>query len=189
MTWDDIDLRTLDLEDQSVYQDIYGKGDTFGVFQMETYTPQKMYQDMKPDITIQDVFAVNAMNRPAILSVGMDKVYLHGKKNPDKVTFIHSDLEPIFKATNGIMLYQEQCLKVFGLAGFDESKQDIARRAVGKKKVDVMKSLFEEFSQGLYKRNWTKEQIEEIWKLVLAQSGYSFNKSHKSLCRHTAMCG
>jgi DNA polymerase-3 subunit alpha len=178
LTWDDIDLKHLNLEDKDVYMDIYGKGNTLGVFQMEAYVPQKMYEEMYPDITIEDVFAVNAMNRPAILSVGMDRVYMKGKKDPSSITYIHPDTEPIFRNTNGIMLYQEQALKVFALAGFDESEQDTARRAIGKKKADVMAQLYDKFQGGLRKRGWTDEQIEEMWKLVEAQSGYSFNRSH-----------
>lgn len=179
LDWDDISLSKINLDDRNVFAEIYAKGNTLGVFQMEAYVAQEMFKKMNAD-TIEDVFAVNAMNRPAILSVGMDKVYIHNKKNPQDAKYIHEDLRNIFEPTNGIMLYQEQALKVFALAGFDESEQDNARRAIGKKIKEVMLSLYDKFENGLLKRNWSKEQIKELWDLVEAQSTYSFNSGHST---------
>jgi DNA polymerase-3 subunit alpha len=179
LTWDDIDLQKLDLDDQRVFKEIYETGNTLGIFQMEKYVVQEMYKNMKPD-TINDVFAVNAMNRPAILSVGMDKVYIHNKNNPEDLTYIHKDLKPIVDETHGIMLYQEQALKIFKLAGFPDDETDNARRAIGKKKADVMAKLYGDFASGLEARRWIKEQIDEIWNLIEAQSSYSFNKGHST---------
>lgn len=179
LSWDDIDLNTLNLDDQSVFEEIYQKGNTLGVFQMEAYVAQEMFKDMKAD-NINDIFAVNAMNRPAVLAVGMDKEYIQNKLDREKITYLHKDLEQIMKDTYGVMLYQEQALKVFGLAGFKEDEQDTARRAIGKKKEDVMKSLFQKFSEGLSSRKWNKEQIDEMWKLIEAQAGYSFNLGHST---------
>lgn len=176
---DDISLSKLDLNDKKVFEEIYAKGNTLGVFQMEAYVAQEMFKKMNAD-TIEDVFAVNAMNRPAILSVGMDKVYIHNKLHPEDAKYIHEDLRSIFEPTNGIMLYQEQALKVFGLSGFDETEQDNARRAIGKKIKEVMISLFEKFEKGLSRRGWSKKQIQELWDLVEAQSTYSFNKGHST---------
>lgn len=179
LTWEDIDLRNLDLNDQRVFKEIYEAGNTLGIFQMEKYIVQDMYRQMKPD-NVNDVFAVNAMNRPAILSVGMDKVYIQNKNNPEGTTYIHPDLKPIVDPTHGIMLYQEQALKVFQLAGFPEDERDNARRAIGKKKADVMAKLFEKFHKGLSDRGWTNGQIDEIWKLIEAQASYSFNAGHST---------
>ncbi|WP_186445723.1 DNA polymerase III subunit alpha [Paenibacillus cremeus] len=179
LTWNDIDLSELDLEDGAVFKEIYAQGNTHGVFQMEAYVAQEMFKKMKAD-SVYDVFAVNAMNRPAILSVGMDKVYISNKNNPENITYIHDDLRSIFNSTNGIMLYQEQALKVFELAGFPEDERDKARRAIGKKEAVTMKKLFDKFEEGLLARNWTREQIKSIWDLVEAQSTYSFNAGHST---------
>lgn len=178
-TWDDIDLQKLNLEDQRVFKEIYEAGHTLGVFQMEKFIVQEMYREMKPD-HINDIFAVNAMNRPAILSVGMDKVYIHNKNYPEDKTYIHPDVKPIFDETHGIMLYQEQTLKVFELAGYPEDTRDNARRAIGKKKKEVMDKEYTTFYKGMELRKWIKEQIDEIWELVKAQAEYSFNKGHST---------
>ncbi|MFC8686003.1 DNA polymerase III subunit alpha [Brevibacillus porteri] len=179
LTWDDIDLGKLNLDDVAVYQEIYQKGNTLGVFQMEAYVAQEMFKGMRAD-SIYDIFAVNAMNRPAVLSVGMDKDYIRNKLNQELVEYIHDDLKPIMQGTYGVMLYQEQALKVFGLAGFAEDEQDNARRAIGKKKADVMAKQFDKFKSGLELRNWLQDQIEEMWKLISAQAEYSFNLGHST---------
>lgn len=179
LTWDDIDLGKLNLDDENVYREIYQKGNTLGVFQMEAYVAQEMFKGMKAD-TIYDIFAVNAMNRPAVLSVGMDKDYIRNKLNQELVEYIHDDLKPIMRGTYGVMLYQEQALKVFGLAGFAEDEQDNARRAIGKKKADVMAKQFDKFKSGLELRNWLQVQIDEMWKLIAAQAEYSFNLGHST---------
>jgi len=179
LTWDDINLSRLNLEDENVYTEIYQKGNTLGVFQMEAYVAQEMFKNMKAD-TIYDIFAVNAMNRPAVLSVGMDKDYIRNKLNQELIEYIHEDLKPIMQGTYGVMLYQEQALKVFGLAGFAEDEQDNARRAIGKKKADVMAEQFGKFKSGLEIRNWLQSQIEEMWKLIAAQAEYSFNLGHST---------
>jgi DNA polymerase-3 subunit alpha len=179
LTWDDIDLNKLDLNDRKVFEEIYQKGNTLGIFQMEAYIAQEMFKEMKAD-NVNDVFAVNAMNRPAVLAVGMDKEYIRNKTDPSNIKYLNEDLRPIMQDTQGVMLYQEQALKVFALAGFPEDEQDTARRAIGKKKEDVMKSLFEKFSSGLKLKSWLEEQITEMWKLIEAQAGYSFNLGHST---------
>lgn len=177
LTWKDIDLATLDLNDQNVFQEIYAKGNTLGIFQMESYVAQNLFKDIKPD-NIEDVFAVNAMNRPAILSVGMHNEYIKNKHNPHEIQYLHEDLKLIFERTYGVMLYQEQALEVFGVAGFPEDQRDTARRAIGKKKEEVMKALLNDFTNGLKKRGWSKKQIEAMWHLIYSQSSYSFNLGH-----------
>lgn len=179
LTWDNINLNTLNLNDQNVFKEIYQKGNTLGIFQMEAYVAQDMFKGMQAD-NINDVFAVNAMNRPAVLAVGMDKEYIRNKINKNKINYLHPDLEQVLNTSHGVMLYQEQALKVFAIAGFAEDEQDTARRAIGKKKEKVMKSLFEQFSNGLNGRGWNEEQITEMWRLIEAQAGYSFNLGHST---------
>lgn len=179
LSWKDIDLNTLDLDDQNVFKEIYQKGNTLGVFQMEAYVAQDMFKGMKAD-NINDVFAVNAMNRPAVLAVGKDKEYIRNKISMNKIEYLHKDLEPVMETSHGVMLYQEQALKVFGIAGFAEDEQDDARRAIGKKKEKLMKSFFSKFSNGLTERGWSEEQITEMWRLIEAQAGYSFNLGHST---------
>lgn len=91
---------------------------------------------------------------------------------------IHEDLRPIFKTTNLILLYQEQVLQIFRYAGFPEDEVDNARRAIGKKKLDVMAKLETEFREKLSAKGWTTEQLDQLWELILKQTGYSFNRGH-----------
>lgn len=104
--------------------------------------------------------------------------YCSNKLSPENAKLIHEDLRPIFKTTNLILLYQEQVLQIFRYAGFPENEVDNARRAIGKKKLDVMAKLETEFREKLSEKGWTTEQLDELWALILKQTGYSFNRGH-----------
>ena len=104
--------------------------------------------------------------------------YCSNKLQPENAKLIHEDLRPIFKTTNLILLYQEQVLQIFRYAGFPEDEVDNARRAIGKKKLDVMAKLETEFREKLSAKGWTTEQLDELWALILKQTGYSFNRGH-----------
>lgn len=104
--------------------------------------------------------------------------YCSNKLNPENAVLIHEDLRPIFKTTNLILLYQEQVLQIFRYAGFPEDEVDNARRAIGKKKLDVMAKLENEFREKLSAKGWTIEQLDQLWELILKQTGYSFNRGH-----------
>ena len=104
--------------------------------------------------------------------------YCANKLNPENAQLIHPDLREIFKTTNLILLYQEQALQLFRYAGFPETEVDNARRAIGKKKIDVMEKLEVQFKQNLSQKGWTQEQQNAIWDLILLQTGYSFNRGH-----------
>lgn len=104
--------------------------------------------------------------------------YCNNKLNSDNAHLIHEDLRPIFKPTNLILLYQEQVLQIFRYAGFPEEEVDNARRAIGKKKLDVMEKLEADFREKLSAKGWTTEQLDQLWELVLKQTGYSFNRGH-----------
>lgn len=104
--------------------------------------------------------------------------YCANKLDATKAHLIHEDLRPIFKTTNLILLYQEQVLQIFRYAGFPEDEVDNARRAIGKKKLDVMAKLETEFREKLSAKGWEKEQLDQLWDLILKQTGYSFNRGH-----------
>ena len=104
--------------------------------------------------------------------------YCANKLNPENAHLIHEDLRPIFKTTNLILLYQEQVLQIFRYAGFPETEVDNARRAIGKKKLDVMAKLETDFREKLSAKGWTTEQLDQLWELILKQTGYSFNRGH-----------
>lgn len=175
LTWQDVDINHLNLDDKQVYDTVYKSGNTIGIFQMESAEARKMCMEAKCD-NAEDIIVVNAANRPGTKE--SFPTYCFNKLNPDKVTVLHPAIKELFNKTQYILLYQEQALSMFRYAGFPETEVDNARRAIGKKKKDVMASLEQQFRDGLNKKGWTEEQITEMWRLILKQSEYSFNRGH-----------
>lgn len=175
LTWQDVDINHLDLEDKEVYEKVYISGRCIGIFQYESAEAQQMAIDAHVS-DINGVCCVTSFNRPGTKSQFPE--YCKNIIHPENARVIHPDLLDILKPTGYQLLYQEQCLQIFRLCGFPEAQVDNARRAIGKKKADVMESLEVQFRQGLKNREWTESQIDEMWDLILAQSSYSFNKGH-----------
>lgn len=179
LTWEDVDINHLNLEEQRVYDEIYKSGNTVGVFQFESAEAKKMCIDAQAD-NIEDIIAINASNRPGTKNSFPD--YCKNKLYPDETVVIHPDLKTLFSKTHSILLYQEDALHLLAYAGFSEEAQDTGRRAIGKKKKDVMASLYTQFHEGLIKKQWTEQQIKDMWALLSKQAEYSFNRGHKNLC-------
>ena len=175
LTWDDVNINHLDIDDKRVFDEVYNSGNTIGIFQFESAEARSMSIAAHVD-NIEDVIAVNASNRPGTKNSFPD--YCKNKLYPEKIKSIHKDLDILFKTTHSILLYQEDALHLFAYAGFPEEKQDVARRAIGKKKKDVMESLYAEFKTGLIAKQWTDNQIQEVWTLLAKQAEYSFNRGH-----------
>lgn len=175
LTWNDVDINHLDLEDKKVFDEVYNTGNTIGVFQFESAEARRMSIDAYVD-DVEAIIAVNASNRPGTKDSFPD--YCNNKLYPESIESIHPDLNELFKKTYSILLYQEDALHLFAYAGFPEEKQDVARRAIGKKKKDVMASLYEEFKDGLVNKEWTESQIQDVWALLSKQAEYSFNRGH-----------
>ena len=119
---------------------------------------------------------MNAANRPG--TKDSFPTYCSNKLHPETIKLLHPDIKQLFAKTQYILLYQEQALAVFRYAGFPETEVDNARRAIGKKKKDVMESLEVQFRDGLHKKGWNDYQISEMWALILKQASYSFNRGH-----------
>ena len=175
LTWADVDINHLDLEDKEIYEKVFIPGRCIGVFQYESTEAQQMSIDAHVD-NILSVISTTAFNRPG--TKAQFPIYCKNKANPSNISTIHPDLNNIFDKTYGVLLFQEQALQVFRLANFPETQVDNARRAIGKKKADVMESLEVQFREGLTSKGWTKEQINWMWDLILTQSSYSFNQGH-----------
>lgn len=175
ITWEDVDINHLDLNDRKVYDEVYKTGETVGVFQMESAEARRMLIEAKTD-NIEDIIVVNSANRPGTKDSFPD--YCHNKLHPYDITVIHPDLKRLFKQSHCVLLYQEQALSLLRYAGFPEVEVETGRRAIGKKKENVMRTLRPKFEEGLRKRNWNDEQIEAIWNLLLKQSEYCFNRGH-----------
>jgi len=175
LTWDNVNINHLNIDDKKVFDEVYNSGNTIGIFQFESAEARSMSIAAHVD-NIEDVIAVNASNRPGTKNSFPD--YCKNKLHPESINSIHKDLDTLFKTTHSILLYQEDALHLFAYAGFPEEKQDVARRAIGKKKKDVMASLYEEFKNGLVEKQWSEKQIQEVWALLAKQAEYSFNRGH-----------
>ena len=175
ITWEDVDINHLDLEDKEVFEKVYKNGNTVGIFQMESAEARRMCIEAEAD-NVEDIIVVNAANRPGTKE--SFPTYCQNKLHPENVTVLHEDLRELFGKTHYILLYQEQALQLFRHADFPEDQVDNARRAIGKKKKDVMAQLEVDFRKGLSKKNWNNEQLIEIWQLMLKQAEYCFNRGH-----------
>lgn len=175
ITWDDVDINHLNLEDKEVFEKVYKNGNTVGIFQMESAEGRRMCIEAKAD-NVEDVIVVNAANRPGTKE--SFPTYCQNKLNPKNVSVLHEDLRELFGKTHYILLYQEQALQLFRHAGFPEEQVDNARRAIGKKKKEVMEQLEVDFRAGLTQKGWNNEQLIEIWQLMLKQAEYCFNRGH-----------
>lgn len=170
--------------EQEVFTEIYGKGDTVGVFQCESDGMRKMWQDLQPD-RIDDIIAGVALYRPG----PMDSIpqYIANKQHPDKIRYIVPQLKPILSSTYGIIVYQEQVMRIVrDLGGFSMGRSDLVRRAMAKKKQAIMdkerKNFVygnkEEGIRGCVANGIPEEAANKIYDMMIDFAKYAFNKSH-----------
>jgi DNA polymerase-3 subunit alpha len=170
-----IDLTNLPIDDKEVYA-LLSSGETTGVFQLESGGMRRVARALRPN-TFSDITAMVALYRPGPMDLIDD--FIEGKLNPSKVHYLHPDLEPVFKETYVIMVYQEQALQVANvLAGYSLGEADILRRAIGKKKKEIMDEQHAEFVDRSINKGYTKETAEKVWSYIEKFSGYGFNKAH-----------
>ena len=156
--------------------DLFCRGDTVAVFQFESPGMQKILRQAKPRC-IEEVVALNALYRPG----PMDYIpqYIEGKWKPETIHYPDPCLEGILKETYGVMVYQEQVMQVAQkIAGFSLGGADMLRRAMGKKKLNVLMDKKKEFEDGAVKQGFTKEHADDIFEIMIPFAGYGFNKSH-----------
>jgi DNA polymerase-3 subunit alpha len=171
----EIDLLQLPLEDEKTFE-MLARGDTVGVFQLESSGMRDVLRNMKPDC-FEDIIALVALYRPG----PMDNIprYIackHGKEQPD---YLHPDLEEILKETFGVMIYQEQVMQIAQvLSGFSLGSADLLRRAMGKKIKSEMEAQRNAFIDGAVARGVDRNQAGQIFDQVDKFAGYGFNKSH-----------
>jgi DNA polymerase-3 subunit alpha len=153
--------------------DVFRKGHTDGIFQFESDGMKQMLIKMQPN-GLNDLGVANALYRPGAMKY-IDN-YIARKHGKEQFEYLHPDLEPILKSTYGIIVFQEQLIEIGRLAGM--RNPDELRKATGKKKPKLMAKVEPELREGLYKRGWTKEQVDKLWSDMLDFAKYSFNKSH-----------
>ena len=155
---------------------LFSEGRTIGVFQFESSGMQEYLRKLQPT-RIEDLIAMNALYRPG--PMGMIEDFIKRKKNPSLIRYLHPKLEPILKETYGIIVYQEQVMRIaYELAGFSLAQSDLMRRAMSKKKTEEMKRQKELFIEGCVKNNIDKKVATEIANLIESFASYGFNKSH-----------
>jgi DNA polymerase-3 subunit alpha len=171
----DIVLDRLPEDDQRTFE-LFARGDTVGVFQFESTGMQDWLRKLKPTC-ISDLVAMNALYRPGPREMIGD--FISRKHGTAQVEYLHPKLEPILKETYGVIVYQEQVMKIASeIAGFSLAKADLMRRAMGKKDKNLMATLKEEFIQGSVQRGTTKKLAGDIFDLLEKFASYGFNKSH-----------
>ncbi len=173
----EIDLDKIPLDDQETFQ-IFCEGNTVGIFQFESGGMREYLRKLQPN-RIEDLIAMNALYRPG----PMENInsYIARKHGEEPINYIHPQLEPILRETYGIIVYQEQVMRIASeLAGFSLSKADNLRRAMGKKKKSEMERLKIEFIEGCEKNNIDGKTAEELYELIFKFASYGFNKSHSA---------
>lgn len=175
----DIPRHEIPLNDEKTWE-LMAKGDTAGIFQMESSGFTEMVVKLKPNC-FEDVIAAGALYRPGPLDSGMVDVFINRKHGREKVSYPHPALEPVLKDTYGVIVYQEQVMQISQvLGGYTLGRADLLRRAMGKKKAEVMQAERAGFLEGCAKNNVDLKVAGEIFDLMEKFAEYGFNKSHSA---------
>jgi len=175
----DIDLDKLPLDNPNAFA-LLKKGLTNGIFQLESEGLKEVLRKLQPE-KFEDIIAVNALYRPGPLGSGMVDDFIDRKHGKKKISYMFAELEPILAETYGVIVYQEQVMKIASaIAGYSLSQADILRRAMGKKKVEVMAQQKELFVKGAKEKKFDGKKAEELFDLMAYFAGYGFNKSHST---------
>ncbi len=169
----------LPLDDEKTYK-LLQEGNTVGVFQLESNGMRNLMKRLKPS-TFEDIIALVALYRPGPLNSGMAESYIKRKHGLEKVDYIFPELEPILKETYGLFIYQEQIMQIANvLAGYSLGEADLLRRAMGKKKKEIMDEQRGIFVSRAVERGYPKEKIEKLFDDIAKFAEYGFNKSHSA---------
>lgn len=171
-----IDIDNIDFDDQKTFE-LFSQGKTLGVFQFESPGMQEYLRQLKPN-NIMELSDMNALYRPGPIQHIPE--YIDRKFGRKKIEYLHPLMEKSLKPTYGIIVYQEQVMQLArDIAGFTLAQADNLRRAMGKKKIDVMMKMKPEFIEGAKKTNGIDQKVaEEIFDLIEKFANYGFNKSH-----------
>lgn len=175
----EIKINEIPFDNQATYE-MLSQGDAVGVFQLESSGMRDLLKKMKPT-RFGDLVALLALYRPGPLGSGMVDDFIRRMHNPSLIQYDHPKLEPVLKETYGIILYQEQVMRIVNeLAGFSLAKADLLRRAMGKKIPEIMEREKKGFVEGCQAKGVGARIAEKIWNLIEYFSGYGFNKSHST---------
>jgi DNA polymerase III subunit alpha len=180
-----VDVGKIPLDDPATFA-LFQAGNTDGVFQFESPGMKELLRNFKPE-GFRDLIALNALYRPGPLKSGMTNEFVKRKNHPEMTDYKFPELEPILKETRGIIVYQEQVMKIATeLAGFTLAEADMLRKAMGKKVTSIMKAQRQRFVQGAKKKGITHAKATEIFELIKHFAEYGFNKSHSAAYAYLA---
>jgi DNA polymerase III subunit alpha len=170
-----LNLNSIPLDDQATYKLLSG-GDTTGIFQLESEGMKKVLTRLKPS-HFEDIVAVNALYRPGPME--NIPLFIDRKHGREPVIYPHPDLKPILENTYGVIVYQEQIMQIASkMAGFTLGEADLLRRAVSKKKKEVLDMERDHFVSGALKKGYDAPLANEIYDLIVRFANYGFNRSH-----------
>lgn len=168
-------LNQLPTDDETTFR-MLSRGETTGVFQLESSGMRNVLRELKPS-NLDDIIAVLALYRPGPMEIIPQ--YIQAKHGKEKVHYAHPDLEPILQETHGFIIYQEQIMQISSrMAGFTLGEADILRRAVGKKKRELLAEQRERFVAGSIRQGYEEKLANEIYDLIVRFADYGFNKAH-----------
>ncbi|MFJ5229955.1 DNA polymerase III subunit alpha [Kitasatospora sp. NPDC088391] len=179
----DVDIDSIPIDDPTTYQ-LLARGDTLGVFQLDGGPMRALLKLMKPT-EFADISAVSALYRPGPMGMNSHTNYALRKNAQQEIIPIHPELEEPLKEvlgpTYGLIVYQEQVQRAAQvLAGYSLGQADLLRRAMGKKKKEVLEKEFVPFHAGCKERGYSDEAIQAVWDVLVPFAGYAFNKSHSA---------
>ena len=174
-----IDPDQLPPQDEGTF-DLLARGDLEGIFQLESTGMRQIVRDLKPS-SLEDISSILALYRPGPLDAGLIPKFINRKHGREAIDFAHSTLEPILSETYGIMVYQEQIMRIAqDLAGYSLGEADLLRRAMGKKKVSEMQKHRGIFVKGATERGVDEKVADELFDQMVLFAEYCFNKSHST---------
>jgi DNA polymerase-3 subunit alpha len=170
-----VDIKTIPLNDSKTFE-LLARGETTGVFQLESEGMRKVLNRLKPS-SFEDIVAVNALYRPGPME--NIPLFIDRKHGTQPVVYPHPDLKPILENTYGVIVYQEQIMQIASkMAGFSLGEADLLRRAVSKKQKDTLDRERNHFVQGALKKGYEQSLANDIYDLIVRFANYGFNRSH-----------
>jgi DNA polymerase-3 subunit alpha len=184
-TGERVDIDAVPPDDPATFR-LFQAGNTDGVFQFESHGMKDLLRSYGPE-TFRDLIAMNALYRPGPLKSGMTDQFIKRKRHPEQATVEFPEFEPVLKETRGIIVYQEQVMKIATeLAGFSLAEADLLRKAMGKKVAEIMEEQKLRFLQGAQKKGLTKARAAKIFEQIRFFAEYGFNKSHSAAYAYLA---
>lgn len=176
---DTIVLSKIPLDDTATFE-LFQRGDTTGVFQLESAGMKRYLKELQPTV-FDDVIAMCALYRPGPLGAGLTDSFVRRKNGLEKVSYEHELAKNALHSTYGVIVYQEQVMQMSReMSGFTGGESDTLRKGIGKKIPEVLKKMGDKFIEGAVENGVPRSTVEKIWKDILGFADYAFNKSHSA---------